>query len=99
MKSYQHGIRNAVSIGSHSISEEQCQLLSRYCDRVIIAFDEGLDEYEITNQKRLLNQYFKKVAYVWDENNEYLPSGSKLSPADLPTNEFKKCLRLLKKLD
>ena len=99
MKSYQHGIRNAVSIGSHSISEEQCQLLSRYCERVIVAFDEGLDEYEITNQKRLLNQYFKKVAYVWDENNEYLPSGSKLSPADLPTSTFKRCLKLLKRLD
>lgn len=99
MKAHQHGVRNVVSVGSHSISEEQCELLSKYCERVIVAFDEGLDECEITSQKRLLNQHFKQVFYIWDENNEYLPNGSKLSPADLPTNTFKRCLKLLKRLD
>lgn len=89
MKSYQHGVPHVTSVGCHNISESQAKLLSRYCDRIILAYDEGVDELEIIRQTRMLKQHFKKVDYLYDTNNEFLPKGSKLSPADLPTSKYK----------
>lgn len=99
LKAYQMGVKNCCAIGSHNMSDGQALLLKNYCDRLTLVYDEGINEEEIKQQVIRLKKYFKKVSYVFDENNEFLPVKSKLSPADLPTNDFKKCLKLIKEVD
>lgn len=93
MKSFQSGVRCSVAVGCHNISDSQCKLLSKYCDKIILAYDEGVAEEEILPQANRLKSYFKFVGYVFDKENKYLEKDCKLSPADLPTKQFKQCLK------
>lgn len=99
MKAYQMGIKNCCAIGSHNMSENQALLLKNYCESTILVYDEGINEEEIKCQGMKLKRYFKKVSYVFDENNKFLPVESKLSPADLPINQLRECLLLRKEVD
>ena len=65
--------------------------------KIILAYDEGLDEEQIRVQAEKLildNAVFKnRVGYVFDRDNEILPKGSKASPSDFglkPLNELVK---------
>lgn len=98
MKAYQMGVKNCCAIGCHNMSDGQALLLKNYCDRLTLVYDEGINKEEIKQQAIRLKKHFKKVSYVFDENNEFLGLGSKLSPADLPTNDFKEVLKLIKEV-
>lgn len=60
--------------------------------KIILAYDEGLEEEQIRSQAQKLilsNAVFhNKVGYVYDRNNEILPKGSKASPSDFGKNVF-----------
>lgn len=94
LKAYQMGVKNAVAVGSHHMSENQALLLKNYCDNIVLVYDEGIDEEEIKKQAIQLKKHLKEVSYIFDENNEFLPVGSKLSPADLKLDQFEECLKL-----
>lgn len=94
-KSFQMGIKNCCAIGSHNMSENQALLLKNYCESITLVYDEGICEEEIKKQCMKLKRYFSNVSYVFDKDNKFLGLGSKLSPADLPINDFKECLKLI----
>lgn len=99
LKAYQMGVKNVVAIGSHNMSKNQALLLKNYCESITLVYDEGICEEEIKQQVIRLKKYFKEVYYVFDENNEFLPDGSKLSPADLKLDQFEECLKLRKEVE
>ena len=99
MKAYQMGVKNVVAIGSHNMSENQALLLKNYCESITLVYDEGICEEEIKKQCMKLKMYFSNVSYVFDKDNEFLGLGSKLSPADLPINKFKVCLKLIHEVE
>lgn len=81
------GCNIAIGIGGHDISKVQSKIIkSLMVDKIIIAFDEGLDEYEITDQceklKMCTDIYKPKIYYIYDKNNDVLKVGSKDSPID-----------------
>ena len=61
-------------------------------DRIIVAFDEGLDEEFVRNEAQKLvcnNSILKnKVGYIWDEDNEILEKNKKQSITDLGKEKF-----------
>ena len=82
-----YGMRSAVAIAGHSISKTQQRLIqSMMCDRIIVAFDEGLDEDQVRSEaeKLCLRNHIltNKVGYVYDRNHDVLKAGSKDSPSD-----------------
>jgi len=94
MKAHQADIHNCVAVGSHNISSKQIELLKELnLKKVIIAFDEGLEEFEIKNQGNKLKQVGLTVGYLFDADNKYLKKGSKDSPMDLGGDEFKAFVR------
>ena len=60
--------------------------------KIILAYDEGLEEDNIRMQAEKLvlnNSMFKnKVGYIYDKDNSILPKGSKASPSDLGKGAF-----------
>lgn len=97
MKCYQMGFPFTVAVGSHNISLQQMLILKKYCKNVIVAFDEGLTEHEIIQSCSELSNHFENVFYIYDEDNEFLPEGSKLSPCDLSIEQFKAIIKKCKK--
>lgn len=61
-------------------------------NKIILAYDEGLEEDQIRLQAEKLtlnNAVFKnKVGYVFDKDNKILPKGSKASPSDMGKEAF-----------
>lgn len=69
------------------ISETQAKYVkSLLIPKVILAYDEGLEEDYIREEARKLKinnaAYTNQVGYVFDHDNKYLPCGSKKSPTD-----------------
>ncbi|MBX4258838.1 hypothetical protein KTC96_14275 [Clostridium estertheticum] len=94
MKAHQAGIYNCIAVGSHNISYKQIELLKELNSKaVIIAFDEGLEEFEILRQVSKLKQIGISVGYLFDAENRYLKKGSKDSPLDLGGEKFKAFVR------
>lgn len=93
MKLWQMGYPFAVAVGNHNITPQQALILKKYCKRVIIAFDDGLDEDEVINVCNSIADDFDNVSYIFDDENKYLPKDSKMSPADLTINDFKNCMQ------
>lgn len=84
--SYQ-GIRLGTALGSHGVSPEQRRIIhSLYPERVILCFDEGIEEkvlIETCNYLQYEVSYYKmEIGYIYDDDNKYLPKGSKYSPSD-----------------
>ena len=82
------GLKIGLAIGGHDFSSTQIKYLrSLFCNKLIVAFDEGISEEEIRFQCEKLKLENKlvntRVGYIYDRNNEYLESGSKDSPADM----------------
>lgn len=91
----------AVGIGGHIISHTQARIIkSLMVSRIIIAFDEGIDEYDIIAECGKLNTnnnvYQPKIYYIYDKYNKILKEGSKDSPIDHGKETFemlmKQCL-------
>ena len=87
-----------VAIGGHSLSVTQIKYLrGLMCNKIILAFDEGLHKEEIEFEaKKLLaknNIVNTKIGYVFDENNKYLKKDSKNSPTDLGKDIFEKLIK------
>lgn len=82
-----YSCNNAVAVAGHSISKAQVKLIQgMMCDRIVVAFDEGLDEEEIefeTKKLKMQNHIISnKVGYVYDRDHDVLMPGSKDSPSD-----------------
>ena len=76
-----------LAIGGHNISDYQEHYIkSLQADKIIVAFDEGLEEDEIKYEAlKLLPSngiYSNKVGYIFDGGREILGRGSKDSPTD-----------------
>ena len=92
------GCNLAIGLGGHDISKVQGRIIkSLMVDKIIIAFDEGLDEYEITDQCKKLQVntsfYKPKIYYIYDKNNDVLRVNSKDSPIDHGKSPFQELLR------
>lgn len=82
-----YDLHTATAIAGHNISRTQKRLLQGLmCDRIILAFDEGLDEDEVRAEAEKLkfeNQLLSnKVGYIYDKEHDILKKGSKDSPSD-----------------
>ena len=78
--------------GCHISSTQSRYIKSLLTDRIIIAFDEGLDEDFVRSEaeKLITDNYIlkNKVGYVWDTDNEILKKGCKQSITDLGKEKF-----------
>ena len=86
-------INNCISIGRSEISSGQIKrIISLNPKKIIYCMDEGLsEEISIKNVKltqQLLKYHNIEVGYIYDEDNKYLPKGSKSSPTDLGKDVF-----------
>lgn len=91
------GCELAIGIGGHDLSPTQIRIIrSLMVDKIIIAFDEGLDEYDILKECGKLdthNSIIKsKIYYIYDKNNEILKEDSKDSPIDHGKTVFQELL-------
>jgi len=80
-------INNVISVGSHSISPIQVQLIkSLMPQKIIIAWDEGIEEEQIISEcEKFKNSFIKyDVGYF---NPSCLPKESKMSLFDLKNNK------------
>lgn len=87
LQSRSFGLNIGLAIGGHDFSSTQIKYLkSLFCERIIVAFDEGLSEEEIRYQcKKLIGTNIldkTKVGYIYDKEHKYLKHGSKDSPSD-----------------
>ena len=86
-----------VGIGGHNISPTQIRIIqSLMVEKIIIAFDEGVDEYDIINECTKLKMsnsiYNPQIFYIYDKHNFVLKEGSKDSPVDHGKNFFQKLI-------
>ncbi len=90
------GLPLGLSLGGSTMSENQANnIKSLLCRKTIIGMDEGLEkDISVEIGKKLkMNKFFKNtVYYINDKNNLYLPKGSKMSPTDLPKEDFKRLI-------
>lgn len=98
MQCLSFGFNVATGIGGHSISKIQTKYIKMLnAKRIVVAFDEGVEEGEIKYEaKKLLEhnkRYNSKVYYIYDREHKYLPKGSKMSPSDQGKNVFLKLLK------
>jgi len=82
------GYNFGLATCKNSISDTQARYAKALMvENLIVGFDEGLKEdmiIESAKKLKIHNPLFKnRVGYIYDENNEILPKGSKASPTDL----------------
>lgn len=87
------GSKVGLALCGCDVSEVQAKYLKGLLiPKIILALDEGLDEDRVREQAGRLvvdNQVMRnKVGYIWDEDHEVLPAGSKMSPTDLGKEKF-----------
>lgn len=92
------GYRNALSLGSNSLSRQQAALiLSLNPKRIIWLLDEGLPKENTLKNAQVLKEYctMRTVEqYWWNwENSLRVPSGSKMSPGDCSKEVFENILK------
>lgn len=95
MQSYAYGLRNAVALGSNSLSETQAKLLVELNpQRVVFMLDEGLD-MEITHKNIEILKRFAGIFHTieigyWNyTKNKY---EAKISPTDLGKVELQRII-------
>lgn len=78
--------------GCHISLIQEKHLKALLVPRLILAYDEGLDEEIVREEAGKLvvnnNIFHNKVGYIWDEYNEIIPKGSKGSPSDYGREAF-----------
>lgn len=82
----------------NSISDVQARYIKGLmADKVIIAYDEGVEEeqlrYSAEKVKSDTIMFKNSVGYIYDEQNEILPKGSKASPTDLGYEKLRELMR------
>jgi hypothetical protein len=92
------GINTSVAVGGNSIHTQQIKQLSWLNPKkIILCFDEGLDEELIKRQtdkiKILLKFTDTKIGYVLDKENKYLEKNSKNAPSDLGKPTFEDLIK------
>lgn len=99
------GYRNAISLGSNSLSRQQAALLlSLNPKRIIWLMDEGLPKENTLKNAQVIKEYctMRTVEqYWWNwEDSLSVQGGSKISPGDCPKNIFEDILKYeLEKID
>ena len=99
------GYRNAISLGSNSLSRQQAALLlSLNPKRIIWLMDEGLPKENTLKNAQVIKEYctMRTVEqYWWNwEDSLSVESGSKISPGDCSKNVFEDILKYeLEKID
>ena len=99
------GYRNALSLGSNSLSRQQAALiLSLNPKRIIWLMDEGLPKENTLKNAQVIKDYctMRTVEqYWWNwEDSLSVESGSKMSPGDCPKDVFEDILKYeLEKID
>ena len=88
MQLHTQGYNIGLATCKNSISPTQQKYIKALMiPNIIIAYDEGVDEYQLINMAEKLkvdNQIYKNnVGYIYDKENEILKKGSKASPSDL----------------
>ncbi len=89
------GIDVGLGLGGNTMSECKANLIkSTRAEKLVLALDEGLSEEVSINNCMMLksnNGYYRnKVGYIYDEENKYIPKGSKASPYDFGEEIFRK---------
>lgn len=92
------GIHNALATCGCNISSLQERYIkSLFCKRVILSYDEGLEEEQIREQAKkieMCNPIFNtKVGYIYDSDGEILKRGTKNSPSDLGRGAFESLVK------
>ena len=86
-----------ASCGNQISNIQAKYIKSLNTSRVIVGYDEGLEEEYIREQakKLIINNHFlkNKVGYIFDKNNDVLKKGSKNSPYDLGITAFKELIK------
>lgn len=95
LASYSMGYRNALAIGSASLSQKQCQLiLSLHPKKVVFMHDVGLNKNVIKANMIKLKSYARmrelEIGY-WNNENKGYPD--KVSATDLGKEEFERILK------
>ena len=83
MQLYSMGIRNVVAVSKKRVSDEQAYILNKLNKKIIIAFDEDVDEFEIMQQCKKFNS---DVYYIYSKNK----IDKKCSPTDFGYEVFTK---------
>lgn len=92
------GVHNALATCGCNISSLQERYIkSLFCKRVILSYDEGLEEEQIREQAKkieMCNPIFNtKVGYIYDSDGEILKKGTKNSPSDLGKGAFESLVK------
>ena len=82
-----------LATGGCAVSEVQAKYIKGLMiPKVIVAYDEGLDETQVRNEAEKLAVknalYTNQVGYVYDRDNVILPRNSKASPTDYGRDKF-----------
>ncbi len=98
MQANSFGCNIVLAVSGHSISSTQAKYIkSLMCDKVIIAFDEGISEEELQMEAKKLQTNSRiintKIGYVYDKNNDILKKGSKDSPTDNGREAFSQLIK------
>ena len=88
MQLYDMGIRNVVSVGSHTLTSQQIRHLKFDVDEIIIAFDKDVTREELIKECQKIKEILQKVKIyiIWDYNNLL---DEKDSPTDKGIEVFK----------
>ncbi len=85
------------NVGLASCGDDISDIQAKYikglnASKIILAYDEGLDEDKIRSQaeKLIVNNYLykNKVGYIYDKNHEIMKKGSKCAPSDRGKRAF-----------
>lgn len=92
------GSRVALSSCGCHLSRTQVKYLkSLMTDRIVLAYDEGLEEEylrEEASKLKMNNQMIQnKVGYIYDKEHDVLPVNSKASPSDFGREAFTELMR------
>ena len=90
------GIRHGLGLGGSTLNPFQANnIKSLFPKAIIVMLDEGLkeeDSIHMAEQLKMNTFYTNQVGYVYDKNGLFLPSGSKMSPTDLPLETMKQLM-------
>jgi DNA primase len=86
----------ATCCNNISLTQEK-YIKSLLIPKTILAYDEGLEEEYIREEAKKLkidNSIFKnEVGYIYDDDNSYLPKGSKAAPSDYGKTIFNELIK------
>lgn len=95
---YSFGCYTGLATCGNCISPTQEKYLKGLLiPKIILAYDEGLEEEHIREEAKKLkldNKIFRNdIGYIFDRDNIYMPKGSKVSPSDLGKQVFSKLVQ------